>query len=298
MNHTTDCAGGNRTKGLVCAMVSGATFGMMPLFSLPAMTCGMGTMTVVAYRFVVASVVLVAVMLLRHESLRIGWSELWRITVLAVLNLLTAVTLICGYMFMPSGAATTIQFSHPVFTCLILMLFFGERPGLPTIAAIVLAVAGVAALSWTEGEGDITFTGVALELLAGLSYAIYMILVPKLRLDGMDCTKLTFYVFLLSAVMMTVLAPVVDGVDNAIVTSPAVAVSLLLLGIIPTALSNITLTVGLRNVGSTVTSTLSALEPVVAVVIGLCVFGEPFSVFTLVGLVCIVTAVTLLVFKK
>ena len=138
----------------------------------------------------------------------------------------------------------------------------------------------------------------ALELLAGLSYAIYMILVPKLRLDGMDCTKLTFYVFLLSAVMMTVLAPVVDGVDNAIVTSPAVAVSLLLLGIIPTALSNITLTVGLRNVGSTVTSTLSALEPVVAVVIGLCVFGEPFSVFTLVGLVCIVTAVTLLVFKK
>lgn len=289
-----------RTKGLVCAMVSGATFGMMPLFSIPALEAGMSTFTVVAYRFLLGTAAMLAMLLVCRQSLRVTFGEIWRITVLAVLNIVSAVTLIYGYNLMPSGAATTVQFSHPIFTCVLLMLFFRERPRVLTVVAILLAVLGVAAISDFDGDGDMSLYGVAIELLSGLAYSFYMILVPKFRLQSMDSTKLTFYVFLVSTLLMVAVALAVDGTGQATLAfaDKRVAFSLLLLGIIPTALSNITLTIGLRNVGSTITSTLSALEPLVAIIIGLAVFSEPFSMLTLVGFVCITAAVTLLIFDR
>ena len=130
----------SRAKGLVAAMVSSCSYGLIPLFSLPVMQAGMLTQSVLIYRFGLGTLFILSGMLAMKVSPRITWSQFWRIGVLALFSMLGAVTLLYGYYYMPSGPATTIQFSYPVFTCVMMVLFFHERLTLKVVVAIVLAV--------------------------------------------------------------------------------------------------------------------------------------------------------------
>ena len=73
---------------------------------------------------------------------------------------------------------------------------------------------------------------------------------------------------------------------------------MLLLGLVPTAISNFTLIVGLRNIGSTLTSILGDLEPPVAMTVGVLVLGESVTAVQVAGLVLIVLAVSIIILKK
>ena len=89
----------NRVKGLVSAMVSSATFGLIPLFSLPAMKAGILTQSVLIYRFGIGSIFILLGMALMRVSPKITWSQFWRIAVLAFFSMAGAVTLVYGYNF-------------------------------------------------------------------------------------------------------------------------------------------------------------------------------------------------------
>lgn len=292
----------NRTKGLINAMISSCSFGLIPLFSVPVMAKGIETPTVLIYRFIFGALFILAGMMYMRIDLKINLSQLGRIAVLALLNDITALSMVYGYNFMPSGAACTIQFSYPIFTCLLMMIFFRERLTLRTTIAIVLAIVGVAALSGIDmsGEGSMgnkVWIGVMLELTAGLSYAIYLVLVPVLNVGKMNCLKLTFYVFIMGSIFLLIFTPFTPkGIQ--LVTDGKLVGLLLLLGLVPTAVSNFTLIVGLKNIGSTLTSILGALEPLVAMVVGVLVFSEPFTIITFGGLVCIIAAVIILVLSE
>ncbi|MBQ0116123.1 MAG: EamA family transporter [Bacteroidales bacterium] len=284
------------TRGLVAAMISSSTFGMIPLFSMPCLAAGMTTLSVVTYRYAIASLAMLILMLLNHQNLRITMGDFWRLMLLAVFNNMAAVLIIYGYNFMDTGAATTIQFSYPMFTCIIMMLFFGEKATVRTITAIILAMAGVACLSGiSSGGGDNTrlLIGIILELGAGLTYSVYLVMVPQLKTSHIESSKLTFYVFLCSTLQLLMVAPFVGGIQPIDTTS--VMLNLALLGIVPTAVSNYTLIIGLKNIGSTLTSILGALEPLTAMLIGIWVFGEKMTFIIGIGFVAIIIAVTMLV---
>lgn len=289
----------NRTKGWINALVSACTFGLIPLFSVPVLRAGMGTPSVMLYRFAFALVFILIGMLFQRMSLRITRGQLWRIGILAVLNVATALSMVWGYEFMPSGPACTIQFSYPVFTCLLMVIFFHEHVNGRTILAIILAVLGVAALS---GVATCSFTadmaiGVGAELFAGFCYAVYLVLVPVFDLGKMPCLKLTFWVFALSEVLLLIITPLTPaGIQP--ISSGHILLTLILLGFVPTALSNFTLIVGLQNIGSTLTSILGALEPLTAMIVGVLVFAEPFTMASALGLILIITAVILLVLQE
>ena len=288
----------NRTKGFINAMISSCSFGLIPLFSVPVMEAGMETPSLLIYRFLFGATFILLGMAYMKTSLKITFGQFWRILILALSNDVTALTMVYGYNFMPSGAACTIQFSYPIFTCLLMMIFFHEKLTLRTAIAIVLAVMGVAALSGIDMSGcdSSLWIGVGLELFAGFSYAIYLVLVPVLNVGKMDCLKLTFYVFLMGSVLLLCFTPFTPtGIQP--INSWKIGGTLLLLGLVPTAVSNFTLIVGLKNIGSTLTSILGALEPLTAMAVGVLVFTEPFNFITMFGLVCIVVAVLVLVMK-
>ena len=72
----------------------------------------------------------------------------------------------------------------------------------------------------------------------------------------------------------------------------------MLLAIIPTIVSNLTLIEAIKYIGATRTSVLGAMEPVTAVVVGIAVFGETFTVSIAIGIMLIVSAVTIIILKK
>lgn len=77
-----------------------------------------------------------------------------------------------------------------------------------------------------------------------------------------------------------------------------VLLNLFLLGLLPTVVSNITLILSLKSIGSTLVAILGAFEPLTAMCIGIMVFGEPFTVHIAIGFVLILIAVAVLILKN
>ena len=70
------------------------------------------------------------------------------------------------------------------------------------------------------------------------------------------------------------------------------------LGLVPTVLSLLFMTISVHEVGATPRSIMGALEPLTAVAIGVTVFGESFTARLVAGIVLILVAVLLIVLGR
>ena len=114
-------------KGYGYATLSAITFGTIPLFSIPVMEAGMSLPSVLIYRFAFGCLSMMAVLLWRRQTLHIRWGDGLRIMFLSLLYAVSAVCLFSSYEYMPGGVATTLLFSYPVWTEILLILFFHEK---------------------------------------------------------------------------------------------------------------------------------------------------------------------------
>ncbi len=285
-----------RFKGFLFALVTSATFGLIPLFTLPLMTKGMRYDSILFYRFTTAALVPALLMGFRKESFAVRRDELPFLFFLGICYTCSAMFLFWGYTFMPAGVATTLHFTFPVFVTLLMVLFFGEKLSVTTNLALVLAIAGVGRLSINDSDLGMSAAGLAIVLFSAVAYALYIVTVNKSRIRSMTGRKLTFYVFITSSVIFAVKAIVTGGIQP-IPDTPS-ALNLLLLALIPTVISNITLIYAVRYIGGTLTSVMGAMEPVTAVCVGVLVFGEPFTGHIATGIVLIIIAVSIIVLKN
>lgn len=197
---------------------------------------------------------------------------------------------------MPSGVATTIHFMYPVVTTVIMMLFFREKNSVARSLAILMAIAGVYSLSYSDSKGETDLLGVVIVLISAVGYALYLVAVGQRKNQSLKGLKLTFYVFLFSTIIL--LAGMFSTGNMHPIPDYTTAGNLLLLAIIPTIVSNLTLIEAIKYIGATRTSVLGAMEPVTAVVVGIAVFGETFTVSIAIGIMLIVSAVTIIILKK
>lgn len=287
-----------RTQGIWFAILSAATFGLIPLFSIPVLRTGMNTYSVLFYRFAIACVVMLIPLLINRKSLKITPREAMWLAVFGILYDASAICLYYGYQYMSSGAATTLLFMYPVWTAIIMMLFFKERLSLQTVIAIILAISGVYFLSGDQKmDAGAPWFVIGIVLMSGLAYSIYMVMVDRLNIRGMGSLKLTLYVFLFGLFFLSIfLFASGKGVEP--VQDLTSWINLTLLGVIPTVLSNILLIKAISHIGSTLSAILGAFEPVMAVAIGVAILGEPFTTYSAIGITLIIVAVILLVLKK
>lgn len=286
----------NKISGFLYGLLSSASFGLIPLFTLPAMQQGMNFESILFYRFLFAALALGAILLLDGQSFRIRKQEIPSLILLALLYLMSAVFLFWGYKFMASGVATTLHFMYPVLTTLIMMLFFGEKKSIWRLGAIVLAVAGVFFLSSGDDSGTVTALGIFIVLLSALGYALYLVTVSQLKVGQMKGLKLTFWVFLFGTLLLFIGIAPTTGVQS--IPAGHTLGNLAMLALIPTVISNLALVRAVKSIGSTLTSVLGAMEPVTAVCVGIFIFGEAFTAGIGLGIGLIIAAVTVIILKR
>ena len=66
----------NRFKGFFFGMLASASFGLIPLFTLPMMQEGLQADSILTYRMFLASALVAVLMLLRGVSFATRWREL------------------------------------------------------------------------------------------------------------------------------------------------------------------------------------------------------------------------------
>lgn len=288
----------NETKGLINGIVSGISFGLIPLFSIPLIEAGMENVSILVFRFLFGSAVMLAVLLYRRVSMTVDWHDLMRIALLSLFYIGTALATLECYHYLSSGIATALVYTDPIFCAIIGLMFLGDKFSWRLTVSIFTASLGVMMLTgvFTE-DGTFSLVGLLWGLLSGLSYALYLIFLPRLRVKKMPSLKLTFYVFFIGMLFLTFFhIATTGGVEMA--KTPACWTNLFLLGLVPTAISNICVTTSLKLIDSTVVAILGALEPLTAMLIGILVLGDPWGMLSITGGILILIAVALLTLRR
>ena len=285
----------NKFKGFLYGIVASSTFGLLPLFTLPVMGEGLTTFSILSYRMLFASILVAVLMLIGRVSFATNLKELRWFAVLGFLYYGSAALLFQAYGGMASGLATTLHFMYPVSVTVIMALVYKQRPSVVTICAIILSLVGVALLCLRESStGVSSLLSVFLVLLSGVCYAIYLVLVSTVkRINQQNSQKLTFYVLMFSGAFF--MLSTLQGGGLQIIPSASAGINLLLMATLPTLLSNLALVRSVKNIGSTLTSVLGAMEPLTAIIVGILVFDESLRGLMVVGIVLILVSVSLIV---
>lgn len=282
--------------GTACAIGAAVCYGTNPLGALNLYAEGMNTPSVLFYRFGLAWLIIAAVMLFRRESLRVDRREFLILSALGLLFIGSSLTLYLSFRLMPAGVASTILFTYPVMTAAIMALFFREKITLSTVSSIALAMAGVLLLYWGDGTGALHLGGVILVLVSALTYALYIIVVDKSPLQ-MSSFKINFYVLLYCAAGMALFA-LLSGQPLMLPPTPTAWLWVSWLAIVPAIMALVMMVYAAKYIGSTPTAILGALEPTTAVLIGVLVFAEPFTLRLLLGILLVLASVSIVVLAK
>ena len=199
---------------------------------------------------------------------------------------------------MSAGIASTILFSYPIMTALLMVLFYHERLTLTTVASISLAVTGIGLLYHGGGDdgGKVSTAGMMLVLMSSLLFALYIVYVKQFRAD-IGPMKFTFWVVLFGWLTIMVYM-IVASEPLQVLQSGTQWLWALQLALLPTVLSLFFINVAIKSIGSTPTAILGAFEPVTAVVVSCLCFGEPFTLRLAVGIVLILAAVILIIIRR
>ena len=209
----------------------------------------------------------------------------------------SAVCLFSSYEYMPGGIATTLLFSYPVWTEILLIIFFNEKLSIRISLVIILAIVGVAFLGGNgQTDGIKSLWGVTLAMSSGLLYAIYMVIFPHMRISKLPALKVNFYIFFMAMLLLILYSSFTTGGIQHIPDADSFF-SLILLGLIPTTISNVTLVRSLTLIDSASVAILGAFEPLTAMTIGVTLMGEPLTTSAIIGCILIITSVILLITK-
>ena len=290
-----------RFNGIFYAIISSASFGFSPLFSIGLLAAGLSNFDVLSYRWGIAGIVLMIYAFAKKKTLRINsFDEGWKIFLLSALRAITSVTLLIGYANISSGIASTINFMYPVIVALCMMFIFGEHKSWVDMLAIAAAIFGVYLLASGDSlivENGNTKLGLTCSIISAFSFAAYYILMKRLKADKIEVVKFTTWIMLLSAVYFIICAFVLEG-KLTMVTGVKNWMYILGLGLWSTMISNFTGVKAVRRIGPTLTSILGALQPVTAVVLGILFLHEHLYTRSLIGIILILIAVTVVVMHQ
>lgn len=286
----------NKITGVTYAVVSSTTFGLIPLFTISLMAVGVSSPTILCYRFLLAAVAMAAIMFFSRRSFRLDADEVAVVAILAVLYASTAILLLESYKCIPSGIATTIHFLYPLAVTLTMSWVFKEHISSTIYIAVLLSLVGVALLAWgNHTEGDFR-RGVSFALLTVVTYAAYIVGVMRSRASRVDSIVLAFYVLAFGALLFFLYAMATSGIEA--VHSVASWRDLIMLALVCTVLSDYTLILAIKRIGSTRTSILGSMEPLTAVVVGVVYFGERIDTTSVIGLLLVICAVVVVIVQS
>ena len=284
-----------RTKGLLATMISAVFFGLIPLFVKTICAGGGNSVSAAFYRFFLSGPVLYIYLKAQGISMRITRTEFAKIALITIFGYGgTAVLLFSSYNFIPSGMSTTIHFMYPVFTILGCMIFFKEKVSPLKLLCVALCFGGI--LLFYNGESGGSVLGMALSFLSGVTYAFYTIYLEKSGLQKMENLKLIFYMNTVSAAMILVMALLTAQFTLRLTplawgTAVFFATATSLIGVLGYQ-------IGVKCIGPQNAAILSTFEPITSVIVGVLVYREAFSARTLLGCLCVLSAVVIVAKMK
>jgi drug/metabolite transporter (DMT)-like permease len=246
-----------------------------------------------------AGVLLLLIARMRGESLRVPRAA-WPALVSASLVYLVIWNVASTYaaILIPSGQAAILGFTMPVWTTLLAWALFRERPAPRLLLAVALSAAGVGVLMYAaRGVYAKAPMGFALGLLAGIGWAGGTLVLKRASLS-LPAAVLTGWQLLIAAVPIGFVAFVLAPAGPQPMPSWSTIAVIAYITIVPMALGNALWfsIVGLLPVN--VSGLSSVMVPIVAMITGALVHGEPLAGFQLAAMACCASGLLLALARR
>lgn len=277
-----------KIKGYLLASISAISYGLIPLFILPIKAIDFSINTTLFYRFSISALLIFCYLIYKKEPLKLNRSEGFIMVILGLLYGFSSDFLFLGYDYLTPGIASTILFVYPVIVALIMSFFFKEKITKMTILSLAITIGGVVVLSAKDSLLNINFLGLCITILSAFFYAVYMVVVNKAKIEASG-VKITFYSLLFSSLYYLIKTSIMG--QSLAIPNINVFFDFILFALVTTVLSILALVYAIKLIGSTPTSILGALEPVVAVAVSVLLFNELLTISLIVGIILILIGV-------
>jgi drug/metabolite transporter (DMT)-like permease len=287
MSHCGSLGAMDRICGILLIVISAASFATLPIFTLYAYAAGMDALTILFFRFTLASVLMVGVLIARHEPLPRGTLLFRPMGMGAIGYVGQAFCYLTALKHASAGLAALLLYLYPVFVTVLSAALLQERVTRIKIFALGLALVGTALTVGPEGG---QLLGILLAVLAALIYSVY-ILVGTQVMRQISVWQSSTVIFASAGAMSGMLMYVRGPQLPATAAGWGVLASIAL---VATVVPVVTFLAGLGRIGPTNAAMLSTLEPVVTVLLAALLLGETLKPLSLVGGGLILVAVGLL----
>ncbi|MBT2690079.1 EamA family transporter [Bacillus sp. ISL-47] len=187
--------------------------------------------------------------------------------------------------------AVILLYTAPAFVTVLSFLFLKEKVDIKKIAAVAGTIMGCILIAgMTAGDSKITFLGILTGLGSGIGYALYTIF-GKFALKKYHPFTVTLYTFLVAA---AALIPVTRLWKKAelFLTADVLLLSIGL-GLVPTVLAYFVYTWGLEQTEGSKAAVIATVEPVVAMLLGVSLYGESLGIIQVAGALLILSSVVI-----
>lgn len=283
-----------RIKGITMAAGGAGLWGLMSIFSRALSAADYTSMEVAYVRCLVAGIGLALINWKKDPSIL-------RVSKRAVITsvLFGTVTFTVGFLSyayaverIPVAMTAVLNFTSPIWTCLIGLFLFRERVGGKKIVAIACCLLGAVLITDLLGGQNLRFDllGMGAAVLNGVGLAL-QVCVPRYFESRYRKDTMLTYGFLGAAAFMALF------VDHGKILGSffgpgggSVLLSVLGVTVLCTLVANTIVVKSASYVSSATTSILASMEIVVGSLVGLLLFHETLNFLQIVGAVMIVVA--------
>ena len=278
----------DRRLGVLLALLSAASFGVMPVLTKVVYDDGADTFGVLSVRFTLASLALLALALRRRETFPRGRTLLGLVLLGGVGYTVESLCYFAALERISAGLTALLLYAYPALVVLLSAVFLRHRPSRVAVVCVVVSAAGTALTIGPVGGGQ--GIGVLLGLSAAVAYSAYIVISSRVT-RGLAP-------FATAAVVTGACGLAYDGLalgrGARLPTHAGPWLALLGVALFGTVIAIAAFFAALALLGPGDTAVVSTLEPVVSVVAAAVFLGETLTGVQLAGGALVFGAVVVL----
>jgi drug/metabolite transporter (DMT)-like permease len=278
--------------GYLLVLISVTCFGAMALLARIAYAAGVDTYSLLALRFLIATVVMLGIVWLRRPARFPRAAALRRYILMGAVYAAMAWAYFDALHYAASATVALVLYAAPILVALIAAALRIDHFGLAELLALAISTTGLVLVLGGTLQGSLT--GFSIAFIAAFFYAVYIVIGSRAGADA-DADPAPDPVATASVVLATagiIFAGISFSSGPHLPHTPGAWAAVGCIAVFSTALAIAALNAGILRLGPTLASVLASVEPVVTVTLGILFLDEHPGPRTLLGGLLIIGAAT------
>lgn len=278
----------HKHTGVLLAALSGACFGLIPIFARMAYSAGTSTYTLLFLRFLIGAAFLLLLMVVKRIPFPPKRELLSYLLLGAVGYFGQSFCYFTALQYTTSSVVALLLYTYPAMVMIGSVLVFKEQVTPLKTVSLLLALGGAFLIVGAEFESG--GMGILLSVLCAVFYSVYILISSRIVKPGRGLQSAAF-IMAGVALVYGVLAATEGFMLPSRASGYAGAV---LLGIVSTALAFWFFFAGMEKIGPSTAALVSTTEPVVVVICSVLVLSEPITLKLAIGGCLVLSALVLI----